>query len=63
MISNDNWPMPGFDAGGSKHLHAVGVIAVTFVQFERSVQTLFLHHPWEQRGPARSSRPIFLCVE
>jgi hypothetical protein len=45
-------PMPDFDAGDPKHLHAVGVIAVTFVQFERSVQTLFLHHPANGAVPA-----------
>jgi hypothetical protein len=41
MMSDDNWPMPSFDAGDPKHLHAVGVIAVTFVQFERSVDVVF----------------------
>jgi hypothetical protein len=51
MMSHDNWPMPGFDAGDPKHLHAVGVIAVTFVQFERSVESLFLHHPANSAVP------------
>jgi hypothetical protein len=51
MMSDDNWPMPSFDAGDSKHLHAVGVIAVTFVQFERSVESLFLHHPANNAVP------------
>jgi hypothetical protein len=50
-MSNDNWPMPVFDAGDSQHLHAVGVIAVTFVQFERSVESLFLHHPANSAVP------------
>jgi len=46
--------MPKFDAGDPKHLHAVGVIAVTFAQFERSIEGLFLHHP------ANSSVPLDL---
>src|ERR1700694_170922 len=50
-MSHDNWPMPGFDAGDPKHLHAVGVIAVTFVQFERSVESMFLHHPANRAVP------------
>lgn len=45
MMIHDNWPMPKFDAGDPKHAHAVGVIAGTFVQFERSIESMFLHHP------------------
>jgi hypothetical protein len=41
----DRWPLPKFDAGDARHLHAVGVIAVTFAQFERGIESLFLHHP------------------
>jgi hypothetical protein len=43
--TEDNWPLPKFSAGGAKPLHAVGVISLTFVQFERGVDSLFLHHP------------------
>ena len=50
-MSHDNWPMPGFDAGNPKHLHAVGVIALTFTQFERSVDLMFLHHPANSEMP------------
>jgi hypothetical protein len=42
---SDTWPIPRFDAGDPKHVHAVGVIAGTFVQFERSVESMFLYHP------------------
>jgi len=55
-LIHDNWPMPEFDAGDPKHLHAVGVIAVTFVQFERSVESMYLHHP------AHSAVPIDLLI-
>jgi len=41
----DKWPLPAFNPGDAKALHAVGVIALTFVQFERGVENLFLHHP------------------
>lgn len=41
----DKWPLPVFNPGDTKALHAVGVIALTFVQFERGVESLFLHHP------------------
>jgi hypothetical protein len=53
-LIDDDWPLPKFNAGDPKHLHAVGVIAVTFAQFERSIEGLFLHHP------ANSSVPIDL---
>lgn len=54
QLISDDWPMPKFNAGDPKHLHVVGVIAVTFVQFERSIEGFFLHHP------ANSSVPIDL---
>jgi hypothetical protein len=50
MISADDWPMPKFDAGDPRHAHAVGVIAGLFVQFERSVESMFLHHPAQDRA-------------
>jgi hypothetical protein len=39
-----NRPLPRFNPGDAKALHAVGVISLTFVQFECGVDTLFLHH-------------------
>lgn len=44
-MEDDRWPIPKFDAGDPKHLHAVGTIAGTFVQFERGIESLFLYHP------------------
>jgi hypothetical protein len=49
MTTHDNWPMPKFDAGDPKHAHAVGVIAGLFVQFERSVESMFLYHPVQDK--------------
>src|SRR6266446_8933029 len=51
-LESDNWPLPNFDAGDAKHLHAVGVISLTFVQFERGIEDLFLHHPAQSQMPA-----------
>jgi hypothetical protein len=54
--------MPQFDAGDSKHLHAVGVISVTFVQFERSVQSMFLHHPANNSVPVDLINRYFMAL-
>ncbi len=61
MVHND-WPMPKFDAGDSKHLHAVGVIAVTFAQFERSIEGLFLDHPANNSVPLDLIRRYFFAL-
>jgi hypothetical protein len=61
-MSHDNWPMPKFDAGDPKHLHAVGVIALTFVQFERSVESMFLHHPANSEMPLDLRERNFLAL-
>ena len=50
MMRDDTWPIPKFNAGEPKHLHAVGVIAGTFVQFERTIESMFLHHPAQDRA-------------
>jgi hypothetical protein len=50
MMIHDSWPMPKFDAGDPKHAHAVGVIAGTYVQFERSIESMFLHHPAQDKA-------------
>jgi hypothetical protein len=62
VTSLDNWPMPKFDAGDTKHLHAVGVISVTFVQFEKSVESMFLHHPAHSAVPFEFLERYFLAL-
>jgi hypothetical protein len=42
--SNDNWPMPDYSVGPTKHLHAVGVITTLYNSFESSVCVFFRHH-------------------
>jgi hypothetical protein len=54
--------MPKFDAGDTKHLHAVGVIAVTFAQFERSIEGLFLHHPANNTVPVDLINRYFFAL-
>jgi hypothetical protein len=49
--SQDTWPLPEYNPGSQKHLHALGVIAVTFAAFERSVDDLYRFHPREQKLP------------
>jgi hypothetical protein len=39
--SEDIWPLPRYNPGQAKHLHALGVIAVLFAQLERSVESLY----------------------
>lgn len=41
----ETWPLPHWNPGDKDALHAVGVIALTFVQLERGVDSLFLYHP------------------
>lgn len=61
-MNEDHWPMPHFDAGDSKHLHAVGVIAVTYVQFERSIESMYLHHPANAAHPFEQREREFLAL-
>ncbi|EKS28157.1 hypothetical protein [Afipia felis] len=53
---------PKFDAGNANHLHAIGVIAVTYVQFERSVESMFLHHPANKLIPNDLLTRYFLTL-
>jgi hypothetical protein len=48
---NDNWPMPKYNAGSHYHIHALGVIAITYAQFQRSIDYLYAFHPREQKVP------------
>ena len=48
---DDNWPMPLFNPGTRDHLHALGVISITFSAFERSIDDLYAIHPRQERLP------------
>jgi hypothetical protein len=41
----DKWPLPDYNPGGHYHLHALGVIAIAFASFERSLDQLYSFHP------------------
>ncbi len=47
----DTWPIPKYNLGSKKHLHALGVISVGFSSFERAVEALYQHHPRLQKMP------------
>ena len=47
----DIWPLPQFNAGAHYHLHALGVIAVTYAQFQRSIDYLYAFHPRQMKLP------------
>jgi hypothetical protein len=42
--SADNWPLPDYNPGPPKHLHALGVISIAFNSFEASMFGLYRHH-------------------
>jgi hypothetical protein len=44
-MTDDTWPLPKYNPGHRLHLHALGVIAITYASFERSIDDLYLLHP------------------
>src|ERR1700738_353697 len=40
----DNWPLPDYNPGPQKHLHALGAISTSFNEFETSLFHVFAHH-------------------
>jgi hypothetical protein len=42
MSNPDEWPLPAYDCGSPKHLHAIGVIANRFNALERGMFDLYL---------------------
>jgi hypothetical protein len=47
----DTWPLPNYNPGSPRHLHALGVIAVTYAGFQRSIDSLYAFHPRQQKLP------------
>jgi hypothetical protein len=39
----DSWPLPRYNSGPHYHVHALGVIALQFAQFEATVDILYLN--------------------
>jgi hypothetical protein len=46
---DDNWPLPHYNPGSHMHLHALGVIAVTYASLERSVDALYVNKARRQK--------------
>jgi hypothetical protein len=46
---NATWPLPGYNPGKRLHLHALGVIAITYAAFERSLNDFYELHPSRQK--------------
>jgi hypothetical protein len=40
MAPDDNWPLPAYHPGPRLHLHALGVISITFAGFEAHLHAL-----------------------
>ena len=49
--SEDTWPLPNYNPGQPRHLHAVGVIAILFAQLERSIESLYQAEAWRKKMP------------
>jgi hypothetical protein len=48
--SEDKWPLK-YNPGSHYHIHALGVIAVTYAGFHRSIDYLYAFHPRQQKMP------------
>ena len=53
--SEDRWPLPKYNPGDRKHLHALGVIAITFATLERSLDLHFLGMAKRKKMPKKLS--------
>jgi hypothetical protein len=51
MAEEDTWPLPDYNPGPRDHVHALGVIALQFASFERSVDFLYLHRTGREKLP------------
>jgi hypothetical protein len=45
----DTWPLPKYNPGSAKHLHALGVIAITYASLERNIDRLYADRARNQR--------------
>ena len=51
--SEESWPLPNYDPGKPKHLHAVGVISMNYNAFERTLYSLYRLHLDRKKIPLR----------
>ncbi len=58
MSDDDAWPAPEFNPGREKHLHAIGLFSLYFVQFQASLDNLYLS-ALTKRGMPRKLAEFF----
>lgn len=63
MSDVDNWPLPEFNPGPQKHLHAIGVISLNFNKLERSVEQLFFAKAEQTGIPERFAQKYFYRLD
>lgn len=56
MVLSDDWPLPDYEPGPQSHLHALGVIAVTFASFQASIEALYLSFSKKHNVPDNLAR-------
>jgi hypothetical protein len=49
----DTWPLPVYNPGSTKHLHALGVIAICYASFQAGMDELYKFHLRKQNIPDR----------
>ena len=60
--TEDQWPLPKYNPGSHSHLHALGVIAVTYAGFQRSIDELYAFHPHRQKLPEQLISLYYLSL-
>jgi hypothetical protein len=58
----DTWPEPNYNPGSPKHLHALGVISVTYCAFEQGIHNLCELHPQKQKIPRPLANFLFYSL-
>jgi hypothetical protein len=58
----DIWPLPDYNPGPPKHLHALGVISTCYNAFEDGMFRLYLHHPDNLKLPRKLAEQFYLSL-
>jgi hypothetical protein len=57
--AEDSWPLPEYDPGPQKHLHALGVISTNYNAFETQLFELFAHHLDARKVPRKITDAVY----
>jgi len=60
--AEDIWPLPDYDPGPPKHLHALGVISTCYNAFEDGLLRLYRHHPDRLKLPQKMTEMFYLSL-